>query len=201
MGASSIALPTAGWVAVATGVTGLFALAFIILLYTVGSPFGTLNDLCNGLLAILSGVLAALLYAQFRAQSQLLSLVALVLALAGALIVPLGSALVISGRTGWFRAGLYVAPGFGLIGLWLVWLNYSAQQQNAWPPGLVISGMIIGAIMALGLAAIPGVFRRIDSWSEAPWYVSYVGQAACSLGWLVLYPLWCIWFGRVLLLP
>jgi hypothetical protein len=52
-----------GWVAIATGVVGLFAAAFIILFYTVGAPFGTLNDISNGLLGILTGILAALLYA------------------------------------------------------------------------------------------------------------------------------------------
>jgi len=33
---------------------------FIVLFYTVGGLLGLLNDLCNGLLGILSGVLAAL---------------------------------------------------------------------------------------------------------------------------------------------
>jgi hypothetical protein len=189
-----------GWVAIATGVMGLFAAVFIILFYTVGAPFGTLNDISNGLLGILTGILAALLYAQVRAQSLFLGLVTLILALIGVVLVPVGSALVISGRTGWFLAGTYTAAGFGAMGLWLVGLNLSAQQANSWPQSLVIAGIVIGVIMALGLAAVPGIFSGIDAWDSAPWYVSYVGVAASGLGWLILYPIWCIWLGRLLLL-
>jgi hypothetical protein len=187
-----------GWVAIATGVMGLFAAVFIILFYAVGAPFGTLNDISNGLLGILTGILAALLYAQVRAQSPFLGLVTLILALIGVVLVPVGSALVISGRTGWFLAGTYTATGFGAMGLWLVGLNLSAQQANSWPQSLVIAGIVIGVIMALGLVAVPGIFSGIDAWDSAPWYVSYVGVAASGLGWLILYPIWCILLGRML---
>jgi hypothetical protein len=187
-----------GWVAIVTGVVGLLAAAFIILFYTVGAPFGMLNDISNGLLGILTGILAALLYAQYRAEAPLLSLVALILALIGMVLVPVGSALVISRRTGWFLAGTYTAAGFGAMGLWLVGLNLSAQQANSWPQSLVIAGIVIGVIMALGLVAVPGIFSGIDAWDSAPWYVSYVGVAASGLGWLILYPIWCILLGRML---
>ena len=45
---------TIGWVAIAAGIAGLLGLVFIILFFTVGQPFGTLNDICIGLTAILS---------------------------------------------------------------------------------------------------------------------------------------------------
>jgi hypothetical protein len=202
--ATSSSASIVGWTSMATGVVGLFALLFIVLLYTVGGPFGTLNDLANGLLAILTGILAVLFYVQARAQSPLLSLGALILALIGALAVPLGSALVISGRTGWFRAALYASAGFGAIGLWLVWLNVSALHSLAWSHSLAVAGIVIGAVMALGLAVLPGLFTASPAWDSAPWelapwYVSYVGVAAGSLGWLVLYPIWCVLLGRAYL--
>lgn len=190
---------TIGWAAIATGIAGLLALVFIILLFTVGQPFGTLNDICIGIAAILSGVLAWMLFPQVHRQLPLLSQVALVVALAGALIVTIGSVLVIFGIKGWYLAGLYMAVGNALIGLWLLGLNVSARQGDFWSNGLVISGMVIGVIMLLGLAAIPGIFRGIDAWESAPWYINYVGWAG-ALGWLVLYPAWCIWLGRTLLL-
>jgi protein-S-isoprenylcysteine O-methyltransferase Ste14 len=84
------------------------------------------------------------------------------------------------------------------MGLWLVGLNLSAQQANSWPQSLVIAGIVIGVIMALGLVAVPGIFSGIDAWDSAPWYVSYVGVAASGLGWLILYPIWCILLGRML---
>src|SRR5512139_1480119 len=142
---------TIGWVAIATGVAGLLALVFIILLFTVGQPFGTLNDICVGLTTTLSAVLAWTFYPQYHAQSPLFGLVTLVVALTGALVVTVGSVLVIFGITGWYLAGLYMAVGNALIGLWLLGLNYSAQHGNLWSNGLAISGMVIGAIMMLGL--------------------------------------------------
>jgi len=187
-----------GWVAIATGIAGLLGLAFIILFFTTrGRPFGTLNDICIGLAATLSAVLAWMLFPQFHALSPQLSRVALVAALAGALVVVVGSVLVISRVTGWYLAGLYMSAGNALLGLWLLGLSYSARQGHAWPQSLIVFGLVVGVIMALGLAAIPGIFRRIDSWDAAPWYVNYVGQAG-GLGWLVSYPIWCLWLGRVL---
>jgi hypothetical protein len=188
-----------GWVAIAVGIAGLAGLVFIILFFSKGQPFGTLNDICNGLAAILSGVLAWLLYAQHNAGSWLLSLIALILATGGALVVVIGSVLVISGKTGWFKAGLYIAAGNAFIGLWLFGLNYSALNSHSWGLGLAVFGLVVGAIMTLGLVAIPGIFSGIDSQESASCLFSYVGQAG-GLGWLFLYPIWCILLGRLILL-
>ena len=188
-----------GWMAIAAGIAGLCGLVFIILFFSIGQPFGTLNDICIAIAAILSGVLAWMLYPVHHAQSPLLSQLALIIALVGTLVVAVGSALVIFGVTGWFLAGLYMAAGNALIGLWLLGLNYSAQHGNSWPHSLVIFGLVIGAIMALGLVAVPGIFSGVDSQESASWIINYVGQAG-GLGWLALYPIWCILLGRILLL-
>jgi len=83
--------------------------------------------------------------------------------------------------------------------LWLLGLNSSALQGNAWPHSLAIMGLVCGAIMALGLAAVPGIFEGIDSMESATWLIKYIGQAG-ALGWLILYPIWCVWLGKILLL-
>ncbi|HLC05108.1 MAG TPA: hypothetical protein VJK02_18905 [Anaerolineales bacterium] len=197
MTAGNLSSVSLGWVAIATGVTGLLGLAFIILFFTVGQPFGTLNDICIGLTAILSAILAWMVYAGHHAQLPLQSRVALMLAVFGAIVVVVGSVLVISGITGWYLAGLYMAAGNGLIGLWLLGLNYSALSGTPWSYGLAIFGLISGVIMALGLLTTPGILGGIDSQESASWIVNYVGQAG-GLGWLVLYPIWCVLVGRVL---
>lgn len=198
MTTSNLSTVPTGWVAIATGVVGALALALLILLFTVGEPFGTLNDICIAVTAILSAVLAWMLYSQYQPLLSVWSRVALVLAVVGALVVTIGSVMVISGTTGWYLAGLYMAAGNALIGVWLVGLNYSALQSNLWSRGLAIYGIVAGAVMLLGLAVIPGMVARMDAWDAAPWYVNYIGQMG-ALGYLVLYPLWCILFGRFLL--
>lgn len=187
-----------GWIAIATGIVGLLGLIFIILFFTVGQPFGTLNDICIALMAILSVVLVWKLYPWHHAQSPSLSLVTLVIALLGALLVLVGAVLSISGIKGWFLSGLYMAAGNGMIGIWLLALNYSALRGNLFPQGLAIFGLISGVILALGLVTIPGIFRGVDTQEykitvfNAIWWTS-------SLGYLALYPIWCILAGRILL--
>jgi len=190
---------TIGWVAIATGIAGLLGLAFIILFFTVGQPFGTLNDICIGLTAILSVVLVWMLYPEHHAQSPLLSQVALVIAMFGAILVMVGSALAISGVKGWFLSGLYMAAGNAMIGLWLLGLNYSSLRGNPLSHSLVILGLISGVILALGLVTIPGIFRGIDTQEYELSIFNYIWWAS-SLGWLVLYPIWCILLGRIILL-
>jgi hypothetical protein len=187
---------TIAWLALAAGVAGLLALAFIVLFFTVGQPFGTLNDISIGVAGVLSGVLAWMLYSENHAQVLLLSRIALGLALLGALVVAIGSILVLFGVKGWYLAGLYMAAGNALIGLWLFVLCCSLQQGDGWPRGLVLFGLVVGVVMALGLAAIPGIFRGIDSWDAAPWYIN-IGQVG-GLGYLVLYPTWCVLLGRII---
>jgi len=187
-----------GQMAIITGIVGLLALAFLILFFTVDGPFGTLNDICNGLTGILSGVLAWMLYTKFYGQLSFPSY-ALILPLVGTLALALGSVLIIFDITGWYLAGLYTTAGYALIGLWLLVLNSLVRQINPWPHGLVNFGLMVGMLMALGLLVIPGIVNRIDAWESGPWYMNYVGQAGSSVGYLLLYPIWCILVGRNLL--
>jgi hypothetical protein len=192
------AASTIGALTIATGAVGVLAVVFIIIFYTVGQPFGTLNDISNGLLGILTGVVAVLAYTYVQTESAILSLTGLILALTGTVTVAIGSALVVSGRMGWFQAGYYTSAGFGLLGLWLVGVN-AVAGANGWSQGLIVAGLVIGGVMALGLLAIRGIFTGVDGWEASPWYVKYVGVSASSLGWLVLYPIWLIFLGRMFL--
>ena len=198
MFANNFPLPTAGPAAIATGAVGLLGLAFIILLFTIGQPFGTFNDICNGLAAVLSAVLAGMLYPKLHAQSPLFSQMTLAIAIFGAILALAGSYLAISGVSGWYLAGLYTLTGYALIGLWLLGLAYLALQIHSLPQGLAIFGLITGLILALGLVAIPGIFRALDyntyqvTTFNAIWWTS-------SLAYLTIYPAWCILLGRLLL--
>ncbi len=58
MTTNNLASDPIGPLALAAGVAGLVGLVFLILFFTVGQPFGTLNDICIGLAAVLSAVLA-----------------------------------------------------------------------------------------------------------------------------------------------
>jgi hypothetical protein len=187
-----------GWTAIATGVSAILAVVFLILMYTVNGPFfGTLNDVFNSLIGISIVILACMVYAEYHARLPLMGRIALLLALAGALFTILGSVLIIFGFTGFVLAGWYTGIGDALIGLWLVAFCYSLLRGTTLPHNLVIFGLVVGLFMAVGLIGIPGILAGIDSMQAMPWYlyIAFFGY----LGTYLLYPIWMIWLGRVLI--
>ena len=97
---------TVGWLAIATGGVILIGDVSLMLFFTIGSFFGTFNDLCVAFAAILSGLLALILYPAQRAYSPRLSQLLLTAALVGALVASIGSAFVIFDITGYCLAGI-----------------------------------------------------------------------------------------------
>ena len=188
---------TTAWVALATGLASILASLLIILFYTVGGPFGTLNDIFNGIGSILSSALAWKLFSDFRMYSSFLNRFTLSLALIAAIIAVIGSILIIFDITGWVLAGWYTTVGNALIGIWLLTFSLFARQNNLLPANLSTFGIIVGSIMAVGIMAILGILMSIDSMESTPWYIS-VGFLG-FLGSYLLYPLWALWSGRILL--
>jgi hypothetical protein len=186
LNSSHLSNSSLAWLALVVGLVNLTGLLFLVIMSLGAALFGPLNDIFNALGALLSLALAAALYAQHHARSQQLATAALILVIVGAGLAVVGSWLVMSGRTGFFLAGMYTMTGYALIGAWLLAVNYGAS----WPRGLVTFGLIAGAVMLLGLAAIPSIFMRIDSFSAAAWH-TWLGQAG-FVGWAILYPIWCL---------
>jgi hypothetical protein len=193
---SNIPTRSIGGLAIAIGGVTVIGTVSLILFFAVGGSFGALNDVCNGVEAILSAVLAWALYRLYRAQSARLSLFALIAAWVGALIAVIGSALIIFDFTGWYLAGLYTMFGYALVGVWLFGLNAAALRSFSWPRRLVQLGLVTAACMAVGFLAGPGILGGLDDTDTAPWFVN-VGLLG-SLGWMFLYPCWCLWLGRML---
>jgi hypothetical protein len=191
--------PTAiGWVAIAAGAAGFAALILAILTFSLGRMFGRLDDMLVALTALLTAGLAMLLFPQHNLRAPELAQYAFGFGLVGAFVTAFGAVLAATEATSWFVAQLYVAAGNGLLGIWLVMLNYSAGAFDDFPNAVVTMGVFAGAVMALGIAAIPGLLMGSRSERSAPWITKYVGRAG-NLGWLVIYPLWCIWLGQAFL--
>ena len=198
MTTSNVSTVTTGWIAIATGVSAIVAVILLTLMYTVNQSFGKINDVFNSVLGISSVVLAWTLYAAQHAKSPLMSQIALALAVVGAIFTIIGSILIIFGFTDFVLAGWYSGIGYALIGLWLAAFCYSLLHSDVLPNNLVIFGVVAGAFMAIGLLGIPGIFAGIDSMESMPWYL-YIA----FFGWLgtyILFPIWTIWLGRILLL-
>jgi hypothetical protein len=185
-----------GWLAIAIGAVTLLGIVTLMLFFTIGGGFGTLNDVCNGVEAILSALLAWSLYPWLRAHAPQLSLFGLIAAVVGALSAAVGSALIILDFSGWRLAGLYTMFGYALFGVWLFSLNRAAMQSFVGPRRLAQLGLLVAACMAIGCLAGPGILGGVDDPEAAAWFVN-LGLLG-SLGWMFLYPCWCIWLGRLL---
>lgn len=184
-----------GVIATTLGGVTLTGVVCLSLHFPLGEPFGLLNDLCNGIAGVLSAVLAVQLHPLMRAHRSRVGRLGLIAASLGAIVVGIGSALVIFGITGWFLAGLVSTFGFALIGLWLlVWSAYGLRS-DAWPRPLLRLGLVTGLIMSVGLLALTGFPSRIDDPGVAPWFVS--ASMVSWLGSYLLYPIWALWLGRV----
>jgi len=85
--------------------------------------------------------------------------------------------------------------GYGIVGIWLVLLNFDARVQAAWPARVAWLGMISGVIMAIGLFALPRIFIPYVSLSHQ--LVPELAELVGTLGWMIVYPIWSIWFGSV----
>jgi drug/metabolite transporter (DMT)-like permease len=176
-----------GRLALAVGVTAAGSAICLATFYAVQGPFGTINDLGNATTALLS---AGLAWRLRRELDGAIGRAALGAALAGAAVAVAGSALVVSGTTGFFLAGLVSSVGFAGIGAWLVALNRRAGGTTGWPRGVRALGVVAGTMMAFGLASAPGILLRLDDMSTAPAWVwlGFVGW----FGTFLVYPAWAI---------
>jgi len=177
----SVDTPSARTIARALTAAAVVTWGSLILFFIVGGPFGTINDLGNGVLAVLCGVLALLLHSRRR-------IAATMFAAAGAAISVFGSFLVLSNTAGYFFAGLVSASGFGLIGIWLLVISRSGDLPAS------RSALIAGAVMALGIVNVAGVVEGRDDQDAAPGWL--VAAGVCWAGTYLLLPMWAIRFAR-----
>ena len=178
--------------ALAIGLSAAGSATCLAVFFAVQGPFGTINDIANAATGVLSAGLAWRLRRQIPGRLANLSVGA---ATVGAGLTVAGSALVISGTTGFFLAGLVSSVGFAGIGAWLLVLTRADAMAAVLPRRLRLLGIAAGALMALGIAAAPGIVLGLDDMAAAPAWV-WIGLISW-LGIFVAYPAWAIWLASV----
>ena len=180
-----------GRLALATGVVAAGSAISLATFFAVQGPFGTMNDLANAGIGLLSASLAWRLRGELSGRSARAAIGA---AFVGACLTVAGSSLVVSGTTGFFFASLVSSVGFAGIGAWLLALN-SSDRATARPRAFRTLGLVAGGLMALGVAVAPGISLGLDDMGTAPgWvWIGFLGR----LGTFVAYPAWAIWLGTV----
>jgi hypothetical protein len=185
----AVAVVTAGMrtTALAIALVDATGVACFMVFSIADGPFGTLNDIANGIVGVLSGLLAMQMCAR-REPDRLR--VAPAASLLGAAIMIIGSVLVIFDVTGWYLAGLVSSFGSAFIGLWLFVIDRWTGGLLDLPVRTRLLGRVAGGVMMIGFLAFPGILTSLDDWTAAPWYVS--GSQLSWLGTYLLFPTWCV---------
>lgn len=189
---------TIGKMSIATGVIGVSTLIFGLIFTFAGDivpNFYSLNDLFNLVMALMSGVLAWMLYSHFREKMTSLHSILLFLVLVGMIFAIIGFWMITFGYTGWILSGWYTNIAYALIGLWVIGLNYTAYRIDLLPKRLSLFGVVVGFVMALGFISISGLIKNVDSTDFMSPIVYSIWNISIA-GWILLYPLWCILSGR-----
>ena len=171
--------------AVTLGVVGVGNCISLIALFVIGGPLGTINDVGNAVLGLLSGALAVILWRSGATPGPGHGLVASIVAALGAVVTVIGSVLILTDSTGYFLAGLVSSSGFALIGVWLISLNRPSRRLG--------SGVVAGAVMALGFIGVPGIAMGVDDMETAPVWLLVGGVS--WFGTYILFPIWSIRLG------
>ena len=143
-----------GWTAIIGGVVGVIGFVSLILLFVVGEPFGTLNDILSIPTAFLLLPLVVALYRLNAAEQSWLSLFALIAGLTGFISTAVGSVLLVSGRIDFDQSLIYGIGGFGLIGLWALFNSVMGLSEHALPKALAWMGILLGVTPTLALLAV-----------------------------------------------
>ena len=169
--------------ALALGATAAAAFVCLALLYAGVPAAGRVNDLLGGTI----GWLALWVAVQVRRHdaSGLRGDVAVVAAAVGAVVISMGSWLVLSGTTGWFLAGLVSSVGLSGLGAWLLLAHGASGSGAVLRRGPARLGVCAGWLMLLGVLALPGALQGVDDVADAPWHV-YAGEAPAWLGALLM---------------
>jgi hypothetical protein len=173
-----------GWISYLSAVATLLTLVTGILFFTVGKPFGQINDI-SSVFQVLLMIPLAIMFVQLS-PSSILKLLAALIGIAGMLVSALGQSLLVIGRID-FEASTRFFPAGGAIGMWLIAICALALGSSQLPPLLAWIGVLAGAGY---IATVIGFL-----WGGQENALFYIGGFVSGIA----YPAWAIWLGHLLL--
>ncbi|MEJ2108226.1 MAG: hypothetical protein P8X48_13015 [Acidiferrobacteraceae bacterium] len=172
-----------GWTLYLSAAATLATAVTAILFFTLGGRFGKINDAVSVLQMLLMLPVSVGLFLLIRHGGARLALLAAVVGAVGMLVAAMLQTLLVLDVVKYEQTITAVLTAGGAIGLWLLLANILAFSIDAFPSGLAISGIVVGAgyiLVALGF--------RIGG-QEHP--LSYAGAVLVIVG----YSVWSIWLG------
>jgi hypothetical protein len=180
-------LHTVGWAAHLSAAATLVTFVTGILFFTVGQPFGTIQDAASALQVLLMLPIAVVLYLLLRSHAPGLSLLGTVVGIAGMLVAGVLQALLVFRVVRFESTIRTVLAAGGAIGVWLVVTGALSLVSGTFPGGLAWSGIV---------ARSGYILLVIGFWLGGQQHpLFWAGSLAALIG----YAVWAIWLGHAVL--
>lgn len=175
----------ASWCAYLSAVATILTFITGILFFTVGAPFGKINDIASIFQVLFMIPLALLLHRLLPPGMRTLGLVAALVGIAGMLVAAYGQTLLVFKKIN-FETSMRYFPAGAAIGVWLIAICSFALGYNIIPAGLAWTGILAGISYIVIVAAF-----LIKGQQNTIFYIS-----SLLLG--ISYPAWAIWLGYLI---
>lgn len=177
----------AGWSAVVSAIATVLGLVTLSMFFSLGQPWGTINDMTSVILAVSLLPVLLVLYQLHRQDAPLVTLISLAIGVLALLVAAVFQILLILGVIEFEQTAVIVPAAFGLFGAALIVFNAVARAQGTLPETLALLGIVAGVSYVLVIVGF------ILGGQEHP--LTAVG----GLTAVITYPIFAIWFGRILL--
>lgn len=177
----------AGWSAIVSAIATVVGFVTLVIFFSLGQPWGTFNDVASVILAFsLLPVLLALYYLQ-RQNAPVVALGVLVIGVLALLVAAVFQLLLIFNVIEFRQTAVVVPAAFGLFGAALVVYSALARAHGSLPDALALLGIVAG--VSYGLVIVGFILGG----QEHP--LAAIGGVTA----VIIYPIFAIWFGRLLL--
>jgi hypothetical protein len=173
------------WCAYLSAAATLLTFITGVLFFTVGEPFGVMNDISSVFQVLLMVPLTVAVVQLSPVGYRAPAIAAAVVGIGGMLVTAVGQTLLVLRRID-FQTSLRFTPGGAAIGMWLIAVSLLALAGGYLPQGLVWIGI------AAGVGYVATVVGFLMGGQKHPLF--YAGGVVMAIG----YPIWAIWLGRFL---
>ena len=173
------------WSAYLSAIATILTFITGILFFTIGGAFGKINDISSVFQVLFMIPLALVLYRLLPDNARMWGLIAALIGVAGMLVAAYGQSLLVFGKID-FEGSMKYFPAGAAIGVWLIATCGFALSHNLFPGGLAWTGVLAGvSYIVIVLAFLIGGQQNM---------VFYIGGLVLGIS----YPVWAIWFGRLI---
>jgi len=174
-----------GWFAYLSATATILTFITGILFFSIGKPFGKINDISSVFQVLFMIPLATILARTLPARYLTLGLIAAIIGISGMILSAIGQSLLVLGRID-FKDSLKFFPAGSAIGIWLIFICLLGAGSGQFPPLFPWTGILAGiGYLVTVIGFLRGGQQNI---------LFYTG--ALILG--ISYPIWAFWLGSLL---